>query len=82
MDNKHHINAFKGFETWISFLLMNAKMFKWILIASGLLSAGFTSIIIFNFGDWDFYYFKIPNDRFWQISVWCLENNKNPSHQN
>jgi len=63
MDNKHHIKAFKGFETWLSFLLMNMKMFKWILIASGLLSAGFTSLIISNF-----------NNRFWQISGWCLEN--------
>ena len=33
MDNKHHVKAFKGFETWISFLQMNMKMFKWILIA-------------------------------------------------
>jgi type IV secretory pathway TraG/TraD family ATPase VirD4 len=63
MDNKHHIKAFKGFETWLSFLLMNMKMFKWILIASGLLSAGFTSLIISNL-----------NNRFWQISGWCLEN--------
>jgi type IV secretory pathway TraG/TraD family ATPase VirD4 len=63
MDNKHHIKAFKGFETWLSFLLMNMKMFKWILIASGLLSAGFTLLIIF--------YFK---NSFWQISGWCLEN--------
>jgi type IV secretory pathway TraG/TraD family ATPase VirD4 len=39
------------------------KMFKWILIASGLLSAGFTLLIIF--------YFK---NSFWQISGWCLEN--------
>ena len=63
MDNKHHIKAFKGFETWLSFLQMNMKMFKWILIASGLLSAGFTSLIISNL-----------NNRFWQISGWCLEN--------
>ena len=63
MDTKHHIKAFKGFETWLSFLLMNMKMFKWILIASGLLSAGFTLLIIF--------YFK---NSFWQISGWCLEN--------
>jgi type IV secretory pathway TraG/TraD family ATPase VirD4 len=63
MDNKHHIKAFKGFETWLSFLLMNMKMFKWILIASGLLSAGFTSLVISNL-----------NNRFWQISGWCLEN--------
>jgi len=63
MDNKHHIKAFKGFETWLSFLLMNMKMFKWILIASGLLSAGFTSLVISNF-----------KNSFWQISGWCLEN--------
>ncbi len=63
MDNKHHIKAFKGFETWLSFLLMNMKMFKWILIASGLLSAGFTSLVI-----------SIFKNRFWQISGWCLEN--------
>jgi type IV secretory pathway TraG/TraD family ATPase VirD4 len=63
MDTKHHIKAFKGFETWLSFLQMNMKMFKWILIASGLLSAGFTLLIIF--------YFK---NSFWQISGWCLEN--------
>jgi len=53
---------------------MNVKMFKWILIASGLLSAGVTLLIIFNLGDRDFYFFKIPNDRFWVISGWCLEN--------
>ena len=63
MDNKHHIKAFKGFETWLSFLQMNMKMFKWILIASGLLSAGFTSLVI-----------SIFKNRFWQISGWCLEN--------
>jgi len=63
MDNKHHIKAFKGFETWLSFLLMNMKMFKWILIASGLLSAGFTSLVI-----------SIFKNSFWQISGWCLEN--------
>ena len=74
MDNKYHVKAFKGFETWLSFLQMDMKMFKWILIASGLLSAGFTLLIIFYLGDWDFYLFKIPNDSFWQISVWCLEN--------
>jgi type IV secretory pathway TraG/TraD family ATPase VirD4 len=39
------------------------KMFKWILIASGLLSAGFTSLVISNF-----------KNGFWQISGWCLEN--------
>ena len=63
MDNKYHVKAFKGFETWLSFLQMDMKMFKWILIASGLLSAGFTSLVISNF-----------NNRFWQISDWCLEN--------
>ena len=74
MDNKHNKKAFKGFETWISFFQMNVKMFKWILIVSGLLSAGVTLLIIFNLGDRDFYFFKIPDDRFWQISGWCLEN--------
>jgi len=74
MNNKHHVKAFKGFETWISFLQMNVKMFKWILIVSGLLSAVTTSIIILNSGDGDFYFFKAPNDRFWRISGWCLEN--------
>jgi type IV secretory pathway TraG/TraD family ATPase VirD4 len=42
---------------------MNMKMFKWILIASGLLSAGFTSLVI-----------SIFKNSFWQISGWCLEN--------
>ena len=74
MDNKHHVKAFKGFETWISFLQMNVKMFKWILIVSGLLSAGFTLLIILNLGDYDFYFFKVPNDQFWRISGWYLEN--------
>lgn len=74
MDTKHHKKAFKGFETWISFLQMNMKMFKWILIASLLLSAASTIIITFNTGDWDFYFLKIPNTGFWQICVWCLEN--------
>jgi hypothetical protein len=46
----------------------------WILIVSGLLSSGFTLIIILNLGDWFFYFFKILNYRFWQISGWCLEN--------
>ncbi|MGD0021275.1 MAG: type IV secretion system DNA-binding domain-containing protein [Smithellaceae bacterium] len=74
MDNKHNKKAFKGFETWLSFFQMNMKMFKWILIASVLFSAVFTLIIIFHLGDRDFYFFKIPSDRFWQISGWCLEN--------
>ena len=74
MDNKHNKKAFKGFETWLSFFQMNVKMFQWILLASVLFSAVFTLIIIFNLGDRDFYFFKIPNDRFWQISGWCLEN--------
>jgi len=74
MDNKHNKKAFKGFETWISFFQMNVKMFKWILIASGLLSVVITLLIIFNLGDRDFYLFKIPDDRFWVISGWCLEN--------
>lgn len=74
MDNKHNKKAFKGFETWISFFQMNLKMFKWILIVSGLLSALVTLIIISNLGDQDFYFFKIPNGRFWQVSVWCFKN--------
>ena len=74
MDTKHHKKAFKGFETWISFLQMNMKMFKWILIASVLLSAVTTLIIVLYLGDWDFYFFKIPNTGFWRICVWCLEN--------
>ena len=50
MDNKHYKESFKRFETWISFFQMNIKMFKWIFIASRLLSAVITSIIIFNLG--------------------------------
>ena len=46
MDNKHDKKSFKRFETWISFSQMNVKMFKFILIASGLLSSGFTLLII------------------------------------
>jgi type IV secretory pathway TraG/TraD family ATPase VirD4 len=74
MDNKHNRKAFKGFETWISYFQMNLKMFKWIFIVSGLVSAVITLITIFNLGDWDFYFFKIPNDRFCQVSVWCFKN--------
>jgi hypothetical protein len=56
MDNKYDKKSFKKFETWISFFQMNMKMFKWILITSGLLSAVITSIIIFNLGYQDFYF--------------------------
>ena len=64
MDNKHDKKSFKIFKTWISFFQMNMKMFKLILIASGLLSAGFTLLIIFYLDDERYLFFKINTDRF------------------